>query len=140
MRASVALLLLAACATAPIAPTPPERVAGCWIDRGADGLGTTMRWLPDRARPGVLVGDLLEYRAEGQNHAARYTIEPRADHHVMCSHWQDEPICWKIAEGEGGSLEGGRVFVDAGEETLRIAVLSDGLEDVIFQGQRDGCD
>lgn len=140
MRSAIAFLLLAACATAPAAPPPPERAAGCWIDRSADGLGTTMRWLPDRARPGVLVGDLLEYRAEGQNHTARYTIEPRTDHYVMCSHWQAEPICWKIAEGEGGSLEGGRVFVDAGEETLRIAVLSDGMEDVIFQGQRDGCD
>lgn len=140
MRAIAALLLLGACATAPAPLAPPERLAGCWIDRESE-LTVTMRWLPDRARPGVLEGNLLEYhRNMTPSRTARYTLEPRADHHAMCSHWQQEPICWKVAEGEEGSLEGGRVFIDATEESLRIAVLSEGVEDVIFEGQRDGCD
>jgi hypothetical protein len=140
MRTLVALLLLAACATPPPSP-PPERLAGCWIDRSVDDVVTTMRWLPERARPGVLEGRLLEYaRDPAENRHARYTLEPREVHFVMCSHWQVEPICWRVAEGEAGSLEGGRVFIDAGEEVLRISVLSDGVEDVIFSGRRDGCD
>jgi len=140
MRSALALLLVAACATAAPPAPPPERVAGCWIDRESE-LTVTMRWLPDRARTGVHEGHLLEYRRNmTPNRSERYTLEPREGHHVMCSHWQEEPICWKIAEGEAGSLEGGRVFIDAGEERLRIAVLSDGVEDVIFNGARDGCD
>ncbi len=140
MRLAVAFVLLAACATAAPA-SPPARVAGCWIDRDADGVTTTMRWLPNRSAPGAIEGQLLAYPVDGApNRHARYTLEPREAHFVMCSHWQQEPICWKVAEGEGGSLDGGRVFIDAGEETLRIAVLSDGVEDVIFDGRRDGCD
>ena len=142
MRFAAALLLLAACATAPPPlPPPPERLAGCWIDRREDGAVVTMRWLPERGRPNVLEGQWLEYRRDSADQRrARYTLETRTDHYVMCSHWQEQPICWKVAEGQGGSLEGGRVFIDAGEETLRVSVLSDGLEDVVFEGQRDGCD
>lgn len=140
MRVIAALLLLGACATAAPPPAPPARVAGCWIDRESE-LTVTMRWLPERNRPGVLEGNLLEYhRNMTPSRTARYTLEPRESHHVMCSHWQAEPICWKVAEGDEGSLEGGRVFIDAGEERLRISVMSDGVEDVIFEGQRDGCD
>lgn len=141
MRAFAALLLLGACATAAPAPLPPaERVGGCWIDRASPNT-VTMRWLPDRVRPGVLEGNLLEYAADpAKNRTARYTLEPREGHQVMCSHWQAEPLCWKVAEGEEGSLEGGRVFIDASDEGLRIAVVSDGVEDVIFEGRRDGCD
>lgn len=140
MRLIAALLLLGACATAAPPTTPPARVAGCWIDRESEHP-VTMRWLPDRGRPGVLEGNLLEYRPNPEeNRAARYTLEPREGHHVMCSHWQAEPICWKVAEGQEGSLEGGRVFIDASEERLRISVMSEGVEDVIFEGRRDGCD
>lgn len=139
MRPLIALVILAACASSP--EPPPQRAAGCWIDRSEDGAVSTMRWLRDRARPGVLDGRLLVYGAEGgENRHAHYTLEPREDHYVMCSHWQAEPICWKVAEGNEGSLEGGRVFIDASDERLRIAVLSDGVEDVIFEGSRDGCD
>ncbi len=140
MRAFAVLLLLSACVTAIPAPrSPAERVAGCWIDR-AGANTVTMRWLPE-ARPGVLAGNLLEYAPDAaQNRTARYTLEPREGHQVMCSHWQPEPICWKVAEGEEGSLEGGRVFIDASDEGLRIAVFSAGVEDVIFEGRRDGCD
>jgi hypothetical protein len=141
VRAFAALLLLGACATAAPAPLPPaERLAGCWIDRTGENA-VTMRWLADVARPGVLEGRLIEYAADpAQNRTARYTLEPREEHQVMCSHWQPEPICWKVAEGEEGSLEGGRVFIDASQEGLRIAVFSGGIEEVIFEGRRDGCD
>ena len=141
MRSIAILLLAAACATAPTPASTPERLAGCWIGRSDEGIVTTMRWLPDRARSGVMEGQLLEYRGGGaENSNARYTLEPRDDYHVMCSHWQEEPLCWRVAEGAGGSLDGGRVFVDASEESLRISVLSDGVEELIFDGRRDGCD
>jgi hypothetical protein len=48
--------------------------------------------------------------------------------------------CWIVARGAGGSLEGGRVFIDTHGERLRITVAGDGPERVIFQGNRDGCD
>lgn len=132
-------MLVMACATTP--ETPPARVAGCWIDR-ADTVTTTMRWLPDQARPGVLTGDLLEYPQNGtQGRRARYTLEPTAEGWNMCSHWQEAPVCRQVAQGETGSLEGGRVFIDAYRERLRIAfVEEDGYQEIIFEGRRDGCD
>ena len=57
MKRLLACLALTACATVP-AP-PPERVAGCWINR-SNLDATTMRWLPDPQRPGALTGDKLQ--------------------------------------------------------------------------------
>jgi hypothetical protein len=45
-----------------------------------------------------------------------------------------------VAQGESGSLEGGRAFIDAFSDRLRISVVGDGDERTIFQGRRDGCD
>jgi hypothetical protein len=47
--------------------------------------------------------------------------------------------CWRVAEGDGGSLEGGRAFIDAHGDRLRITVLGDGPEHLIFYGRRQGC-
>jgi hypothetical protein len=140
VRIVIACLLVAACATTP--PTaPPERLAGCWIGRTDEGVTTTMRWLPDRARSGVIEGQWLEYhRDPAENRYSRYTLEPRGETWIMCSHWQTSPVCREVAEGEGGSLEGGRVFIDAHGESLRISEIVEGLEEVIFDGRRDGCD
>jgi hypothetical protein len=137
MRAicAAALLLLSACATSP----PPERLAGCWIARHEGAATRTMRWLPDPSRPGVLVGDLLIYETPPRN--ARFTLEPRDAGWVFCAHeGQGEPRCRAVAEGERGSLEGGRVFIDAYGESLRISMVGEGPEQIIFRGQRDGCD
>lgn len=74
--------------------------------------------------------------------ATRYTLEPSDEGHSICELGADGAAtkCWRVARGEGGSLEGGRVFIDAHGERLRIAVVGDGPEQVIFQGNRDGCD
>lgn len=135
MRAFAAALCVAACATL---PPPNERVAGCWIARDDFGA-TTMRWLPDRERPGVLAGDWLRYQRNGAATARSYTLAQEGEGWRLCLTGANAQ-CWDVAQGEGGSLEGGRAFIDAGRDRLRIAVHSGGREDVIFSGRRDGCD
>jgi hypothetical protein len=133
-RASLCFgLALAACATA--AP-PPERVAGCWIDRDA---GVTMRWFADDAAPSALVGDWLRYQDDGVPVSMSFRLEPSDTGWRLCSTTGDA-TCWRVAQGEGGSLEGGRAFIDGDGARLRIAILGDGDERVIFDGRRDGCD
>lgn len=138
MRAAVlsVVLVLAGCVTA---AAPTERVAGCWISR--DGATTTtMRWLPDRENSGVLRGDRLIYAPNAEPRATSYTLAPDGNAHSFCT-TGDNPRCWRVAAGASGSLQGGRAFVDAHGERLRISVVSDtGGERVIFNGRRDGCD
>ena len=137
--ALAAALLLAACATMGAERPPPERVAGCWIDR--DARVVTMRWLPDPARPGVLTGSLVAYGLTGAARNQRYALEPSGDGWSLCElHEGAATRCWQVAQGEGGSLEGGVAFIDAQGERLRIAVIGDGPEQLIFHGRRDGCD
>jgi hypothetical protein len=140
MRAiCAALLFLTACATTP--PPPPERLAGCWIARGENGQTRTLRWLPDADRPGVMNGDLLAYEASGTTQNARFTLEPRDSGWAFCTHADAAaPHCRAVAEGQHGSLEGGRVFIDSFGDTLHISVFGEGPEQVIFRGHRDGCD
>lgn len=138
--AAAACFLLAACATVGATAPPPERVAGCWIDRDNAGA-TTMRWLPDRGRPGVLAGAKLVYRPTGAPIASRYALEQSEEGWSMCQlEGGVATRCWQVAEGQGGSLEGGRVFIDAYGDRLRITVIGDGPDRVIFNGRRDGCD
>lgn len=139
MKRLLALLMLGACATTPTA-TPLERVAGCWINR-TNFDATTMRWLPDRARPGAYIGDRLHYRANGPARK-RYSLEPSAEGYALCEidSANTATQCWQVAQGEGGSLEGGRAFIDAYGDRLRITVVGDGADRTIFQGRRDGCD
>lgn len=140
MRAAfAACLVLTACAT-PSPRGPAERLAGCWINRDAGAV--TMRWLPDRARPGVMAGHKLVYGQTGAPRGTRYTLEPSETGASLCELDADGAAtrCWPVAEGEGGSLEGGRAFIDAHGERLRITVIGDGADREIFQGRRDGCD
>ncbi|MGD9965136.1 MAG: hypothetical protein AB7T59_01300 [Hyphomonadaceae bacterium] len=141
MRTAAALFLfLAGCAsTAPDRP-PNERIRGCWINR--DVGATTMRWLPDRARPEVLAGSRQVYRQTGAPQVTRYTLEPSDEGFSFCELDAAGAAtkCWRVAEGQSGSLEGGRVFIDTHGERLRISLLGDGPERTIFQGRRDGCD
>lgn len=139
MKRLLACLALAACASVP-AP-PPERVAGCWINR-SNLDATTMRWLPDPQRPGALTGDKLQYRASGDPRRSRYSLAPSADGYALCEIAADNTAtaCWQVAQGEGGSLEGGRAFIDVYGERLRISIIGAGPDRTIFQGRRDGCD
>ena len=139
-RAVASLLFVAACASTASTVSPMEQVRGCWINR--DVGATTMRWLPDRNRPDVLAGAKLIYRQVGQPVSTRFTLEPSEQGHSLCELGADGAAtqCWRVARGEGGSLEGGRAFIDSHGERLRIAVVGDGPERMIFQGRRDGCD
>ncbi|MBK8544553.1 MAG: hypothetical protein IPL62_13980 [Caulobacteraceae bacterium] len=139
-RAVASLLFVTACATGASETPPDQQLRGCWINR--DVGATTMRWLPDRSRPDVLAGARLVYRQSGPPVSTRYTLEPSDEGHSMCELGADGAAteCWRVARGEGGTLDGGRVFIDAHGERLRIAVVGDGPEQLIFQGNRDGCD
>ncbi len=142
MRALVACLLAAACATAPNDSLPNERVAGCWIDRNADRTTITMRWLPDRENAGVLRGDLLRYGPTGvAGRNETFSLSQRGEGWSLCEVNAEAERCWRVAQGEGGSLEGGRAFIDAHGDRMRIAVVeNEGGERVIYHGSRDGCD
>jgi hypothetical protein len=135
----LALLLLAGCATIG-GETPASRVAGCWIQRDASGGAATMRWLADAQRPGALAGDKLVYAADGGTQSERYRLEPRRDTWALCQIEEAGERCWQVAQGEEGSLEGGRAFIDAHRESLRISIVGDGADRVVFEGARDGCD
>lgn len=136
---AVSVLMLAACATQ--VSRPPERIAGCWIERSAVSLGvSTMRWFPDPNHPEVLIGDYLSYPVVGPPQPRIYTLtrgEPWRFCHVGRTGGDQ---CWDVAQGDSGSLEGGRAFIDLHNERLRIAILDGRIERVIFQGARDGCD
>jgi hypothetical protein len=136
MRAVLAALLVASCATL---PPPSTRLAGCWIDRNDDGTATTMRWMPDESRPGVFNGALLNYTATGAGEAERYTLQPRGRAWDLCRAGTTQ--CWEVAQSSSGSLEGGRAFIDAHGDRLRVSVLDFRTEErIIFSGARDGCD
>ncbi len=136
MRAIAALLLLSACATTQAAPG--ERLRGCWIERSNVGGAVTMRWLPDAN--GELRGDLLRYSTSGASGRERYALRLREGGYVLCQLGPTE-TCWAVAQGEGGSLEGGRAFIDSyGGDRVRISVIDERGQRVIFQGDRDGCD
>ncbi|MGQ0531300.1 MAG: hypothetical protein ACT4OF_01240 [Caulobacteraceae bacterium] len=139
-KAAVCLLFVAACATTPSDRPPAEQLRGCWINR--DVGVTTMRWLPDRARPDVLAGSRLVYRPTGSPVATRFTLEPSEQGSSLCELDAAGAAtkCWIVARGEDGSLEGGRVFIDTHGDRLRISLIGDGPERTIFQGRRDGCD
>ncbi|MBL8537205.1 MAG: hypothetical protein JNM59_07355 [Hyphomonadaceae bacterium] len=140
MRALPALLLLASCASVGASATPPERVTGCWINRDAGVV--TMRWLPDRARAGMLKGVRATYGQAGAQDVQNYSLQTSEVGWSMCQLDEGDvaTACWQVAEGDGGSLEGGRVFLDVYGERLRIAIVGDGPERVVFHGVRDGCD
>jgi hypothetical protein len=139
MRALATLVLVAACATT-AGVSASERVRGCWVSRDDAGGAVTMRWLPDPTQPGVLRGDKLGYGPGGATHNETYRLEPRGDTSALCQVLEEGERCWVVASGEGGSLEGGRAFIDVHQERLRVSVIGDGPDRVVFEGDRDGCD
>lgn len=139
-RAVIACLVVSACATmAPAAP-PADRLAGCWISRETNTV--TMRWLPNRERPGVLEGSRIVYGQANVISSTNYSFEQSDAGPSLCELDADGAAtrCWMVADGEGGSLEGGRAFIDAHGERLRITIIGDGPTRTLFQGRRDGCD
>lgn len=138
--AAACLLFVAACASTQSQRPPAEMLRGCWINRDVGVM--TMRWLPDRERPDVLAGSRLIYRQTGAPIATRYALEASERGHSICEldAEGDATKCWEVARGDGGSLEGGRIFIDSHGDRIRISLIGDGPERTIFQGRRDGCD
>jgi hypothetical protein len=114
-------------------------VAGCWINR--DGAGVAMRWTPDQSRPGAMTAYRTDFGQTGPNRVQRFSLEPSPAGWSLCELEAGGAAvrCWRVAEGDGGSLEGGRVFIDAHGDRLRVAVLGDGPEHLIFNGRRQSC-
>src|SRR5262245_41011543 len=134
-----ALVLLAACATTS-ERTPAQRVAGCWIDRNSSRVVATMRWLPHPQRAGVLRGAKINYGSTGPAVREEYVLQYRSGAWTLCQVEAQGERCWQVAQGESGSLEGGRAFIDAFGDRLRISVVDPSGEREIYQGRRDGCD
>jgi hypothetical protein len=99
----------------------------------------TMRWFADAERPGALRGDKLVYGGSAPQRE-RYRLEPRGETWSLCQLEAAGERCWQVAQGEEGSLEGGRAFIDTHGDRLRISIVGDGADRVVFQGNRDGCD
>jgi len=102
-----------------------------------------MRWLPNASRPGALSGARLAYRQVGAPQATRFSLEPSDAGWSLCeldAQGAAATRCWAVAQGEGGSLEGGRAFIDRHGDRLRITIVGDGPERTLFHGRRDGCD
>lgn len=135
MRALIACLVLAGCVAAGDSRPPPDRVAGCWANR--DTGAVLMRWVSDPSNPAALIGVRTTLGINDQR-SERFALAPEGDGWKLCRQ-ADTPQCWAVAQGDGGSLEGGRAFIDSGGDDLRIAVVGDGPERVIFQGRRTRC-
>lgn len=139
MRFLLAGLLVAACATTSDLP-PPERLVGCWSSN--DGLSTRMRWsAPDAANPNSLRGRRTALRL-GSTERRFYALDPDGAGFVFCELDDEHGAsgrCFQVAQGQEGSLEGGRAFIDLAGARLRVSIAGDGPERVIFSGQRERC-
>lgn len=129
MRILLAAFLLSACATA----RPSERVNGCWVSQ-EEGAPATLRFTPDRSRPGILHGALIRNGVR-----ENYDLRQYVTGWSFCSLEAGADRCWQVAEAQSGSLEGGRAFIDSEANHLRISVIGQEGEQVIFQGQRGDC-
>ena len=142
MRALIACVglsavVLSACATGS-SLAPPERLVGCWINR--DAGAARMRWVqaPDNRAP--YQGAKTTFGIAGANPTEHFTLEDPDSGWRLCRVDAGEANhCWAVAQGEGGSLTGGRAFIDRSGDNLRIAVIGDGPERLIFQGNRETC-
>lgn len=133
----MACVLLAACATGSVA-SPAQRLAGCWINR--DAGAARMRWSQTPDGNGVYHGSKTSFGIAGGNTTERYVLAGADGAWRLCRVEDvDVSNCWSVAQGEGGSLTGGRAFIDAGGDNLRIAVIGEGPERLIFQGRREAC-
>jgi hypothetical protein len=134
-----ALVLVAACATAP-EKTPSERLFGCWVNRDAGVV--RMHWSPVNSGAGEMRGVRLDYNHLGGAERSFYSLDPSGDGFALCQLEGEQGAalrCWQVAQGDSGSLEGGRAFIDAHGDRLRITIVGAGPERVLFNGRRDSC-
>jgi hypothetical protein len=72
MRALIACILLAACATGSEL-NPAQRLAGCWINRAAGAV--RMRWSENPNSEGLFLGSKTSFGIAGANSTERYALE-----------------------------------------------------------------
>jgi hypothetical protein len=133
MRVVCASLLLAGCVTAS-ALNPGERVIGCWRNNDA---AVAMTWGPDAA--GGFIGVVSP---DGEAGPRRYNLRDSAEAWTLCERdaaGVTDAQCWPVAQGQGGSLQGGRAFIDRQGERLHIAVADGQSQRIIFAGRRAPC-
>lgn len=131
-------LALCACVTA---TAPADSLRGCWIERrGADTL--TMRWFPDRERPGGWRGDLLHYTPGYDPAAQVFLMHGDGRGWEICG--QDEvrrPPCKPVLINDATPTTGEDYFALAtAAERLSFAYVSGSDRLILFDGARDGCD
>lgn len=136
-------LLLAACAATSSAE-PPAYLRGCWIER-RDPETVTMRWFPERERPGAWLGDMHIYAARDGVEALQFRLQSSPRGFFFCPldpAMPHGPPCRAAFFGAGHVDEdgGGWVEIRAGTERLTIALRDREESHVIFNGARDGCD
>src|SRR6185295_19540754 len=71
MRALIACVLLAACATGSTL-SPAQRLAGCWINR--DAGAARMRWSESPDSEGAFLGSKTSFGIAGANTTERYSL------------------------------------------------------------------
>jgi len=131
--------LVAGCATAPDLP-PPQRLAGCWASY--DSGASVMRWAaPDPSHPNSLRGQKTDRRA-GEAGISYFALDPDGAGFIFCELDDEQGAtarCFEVAQGRQGSLEGGRAFIDQAGARLRLSIVGDGPERVLFAGRRSPC-
>jgi hypothetical protein len=99
-----------------------------------------MRWSRTPESEGVYLGSKTSFGIAGANTTERFALENADGGWRLCQlDGASGRHCWGVAQGDGGPLTGGRAFIDRGGDTLRVAVIGEGPERVIFQGQREAC-
>ncbi len=98
-----------------------------------------MRWTPDPAQPEAMLGVRNDPRIGA---STRYRLGDGGKGQEFCELGSNgaPTLCWAVAEGESGSLEGGRAFIDRHGDRLTIEILGGPAGLTIFQGQRRECD
>jgi hypothetical protein len=135
-------IALTACATAP-APPPFNHLRGCWIERRADGVTATMRWV--RQSVSDWKGDQLTYFPSGGEPAHQgYRLQQE-----QTGDWLICPLDDSLPHGAPCRIVSDKVLelgndyratIAASAERLRIAFVDEGEDHVLFEGARDGCE
>lgn len=97
-----------------------------------------MSWAPAPEQAGVMLGVRSD---PGGGAPTRFRLAPEERGVDLCELGSDgaPSRCWAVAEGEGGSLEGGRVFIDRHRDRLTIEILGGGANRLVFQGHQRRC-
>ncbi len=97
-----------------------------------------MRWAPDPAQPELMLGVRNDPRGGAPT---RFRLGVGGQGQEFCELGPGSAVnqCWVVAEGDGGSLEGGRAFIDRDGDRLTIEIMGGAANRLVFQGNRRRC-